>query len=184
MRGDIAHLPGEAPGKFFLNGEVPGLNVAPLELLGITREAYATGNVDNAITRVRSRDRRYTLRQRGDWKETVGRLGCESDQDGVVRPHKLQALVGINGDAIAGANHPGVPRPVGDPQTGSEELFTNGGAAIVGNISHTAKLNFVGGGVVEFNAPVVACWGGKILPTQAIVERQFGGDIPPITGVK
>ena len=183
MCGDIAHLPGEAPGKFFLNSEIPGLNIAALELLGITREADTTWDVNDAIARVRSRDRRYTLRQRGDRKKTVGRLRSESDQDGVVCPHEFQAFVGIDGDTIAGAYHPCVPRTIGHPQTRSEELLANSSAAIVGNASHPAKLNLVGGAVVEFNAPVVACGCGKILPTHTVVERQFGGEIPPIARI-
>src|SRR5438046_10324405 len=112
MCGDIAHLPSEAPGKFFLNSEIPGLNIAALELLGITREADTTWDVNDAIARVRSRDRRYTLRQRGDRTKTVGRLRSDSDQDGVVCPHASHAFVRIHGDTVARAHHPRAPRPI------------------------------------------------------------------------
>ena len=74
MCGHISHLSSKAERKLFLNGKVPGLNIAPLELFGIASESDTTRDINDAIAGIGRRDRRDTLSKRRYRKETVGRL--------------------------------------------------------------------------------------------------------------
>src|SRR5439155_16718275 len=84
---------------------------------------------------------------------------------------------------VSGAKYQGVADAVCHADAGREPALADFDAAIFGNVPGPADQDLVPIRLVAFDAAIGACGHRKVLPSQAVIQRQLGSHTPAVAEV-
>ena len=182
--GHVACFGDEAALQPLLHRQVPGLDVASIQVGRDGLSGDVGRHIDDPVPQAGDGNRRNAIRKPAGGREGVQGWNHQLNENRMVRSQCPGERIRVIADTISAANHHAVAGPVGEPKPWRKQLLGRFDAQIPGNRAHTSDVHLVVLGIVALKTAVGAARHRKIFPAHAVRDGELGADLPAVPEIE